>query len=148
MCRLVMANRYILRDMVFSIFIIVIRPAVHLGNFTWPVTMPRPDRCCPFECVWSPGIWCCHFSAFENRIEEIKKEPKWNPPAQVDEYSYNGKSVFLFSSNCCDQYNMLYNENCETICAPSGGLTGKGDNKCSDFFNTAKYVKLVWKDSR
>ena len=84
----------------------------------------------------------------KNRIEEIKKEPKWNPPAQVDEYSYNGKRVFLFSSNCCDQYNMLYNENCETICAPSGGFTGKGDNKCSDFFNTAKYVKLVWKDSR
>ena len=84
----------------------------------------------------------------KNKIEEIKKEPKWNPPAQVDEYSYNGKRVFLFSSNCCDQYNMLYNENCETICAPSGGFTGKGDNKCSDFFNTAKYVKLVWKDSR
>ena len=82
------------------------------------------------------------------KIETIKKEPKWNPPAQMDEYIYNGKHVFLFSSNCCDQYNMLYDENCKTICAPSGGIAGHGDQKCVDFFNTAKYVKLVWKDPR
>ena len=82
------------------------------------------------------------------RIEEIKKEPKWNPPAQVDEYIYNGRNVFLFSSNCCDQYNMLYSDNCITICAPSGGIAGHGDQKCNDFFNSAKYIKLVWKDPR
>jgi len=84
----------------------------------------------------------------KNKIEAIKTEHKWNPPAQVAEYNYNGKRVFLFSSDCCDQYNMLYDENCNSLCAPSGGLTGKGDNKCDDFFNTAKYVKLIWKDSR
>lgn len=84
----------------------------------------------------------------QQKIEAIKAEPKWNPPAEVDEYLYNGKHVFLFSSNCCDQYNILYDENCEVICAPSGGLTGKGDGKCADFAESAKHVKLIWKDER
>ena len=87
-------------------------------------------------------------ACIKNKIEEIKKEPVWNPPAQVEEYNYNGKKVFLFSADCCDQYNMLYDENCKVICAPSGGFTGKGDGKCSDFFSTAKYTGLVWKDPR
>jgi hypothetical protein len=82
------------------------------------------------------------------KIEQIKKEPKWNPPAEVNEYIYNGKHVFLFSSNCCDQYNNLYDKDCNFICAPSGGFTGKGDNKCNDFFQSAKHVKLIWKDDR
>lgn len=84
----------------------------------------------------------------QQKIEAIKAEPKWNPPAEVNEYLYNGKRVFLFTSNCCDQYNMLYDENCESICAPSGGFSGKGDGKCADFSESAKHVKLIWKDER
>ncbi len=70
-----------------------------------------------------------------------------NPPSatQIDEYSYNGKRVFLVTAPCCDRYNILYDENCTTICAPSGGLAGKGDGKCADFSAMAKFVKLVWK---
>ena len=82
------------------------------------------------------------------KIETIKSEPKWNPPAQVDEYIYNGQHVFLFSSNCCDQFNVAYDENCKAICAPSGGIAGSGDRKCLDFSSTAKFVKQVWKDPR
>jgi len=82
------------------------------------------------------------------KIEAIKKESKWNPTAQVDEYIYNDKHVYLFSSNCCDQFNILYDDSCNSICAPSGGITGHGDQKCNDFFKAARYVKLVWKDPR
>jgi hypothetical protein len=86
-------------------------------------------------------------ACIKQQIEAIRKEPKRNPPAQVDEYIYNGKKVFLFSANCCDQYNMLYDSSCKIICAPSGGITGKGDGKCTDFSATAKYVKLVWSET-
>lgn len=82
------------------------------------------------------------------RIDEIKKQPVWNPPAQVEEYRYNGRRVFLFSSNCCDQYNEAVDENCNYLCAPSGGYTGKGDGKCPDFRDKAELVRLVWKDER
>lgn len=82
------------------------------------------------------------------KISEIKAQPKWNPPSEVAEYLYNGKRVFLFTSDCCDQYIQLYDENCNYICAPSGGITGHGDGKCADFYTTATFVRLVWKDNR
>ncbi|MGC4035367.1 MAG: hypothetical protein QM764_05345 [Chitinophagaceae bacterium] len=90
------------------------------------------------------GIPACVIS----KIDSIKKEPKWNPPAEVKEYEYKNQRVFLFSSNCCDQFIMLYDGSCNYICAPSGGFTGKGDGKCSEFYKEAKFLKLVWKDDR
>jgi hypothetical protein len=82
------------------------------------------------------------------RIEEIKKESKWNPPAEVNEFLYNGNKVYLFTSDCCDQYISLVDASCKTLCAPSGGFTGKGDGKCPDFYDKAKHLRLIWKDSR
>lgn len=87
-------------------------------------------------------------ACIQQKIEMIKKEPKWNPPAEVNEYTYNDERVFLFSSPCCDQYNNLYDKDCNLVCAPSGGYTGKGDNKCPEFLSKAKHVRLVWKDDR
>jgi hypothetical protein len=84
----------------------------------------------------------------QQKIDAIKKEPRWNPPAEVNEYEYMGRKVYLFSSPCCDQYNRLYDSDCQVICAPSGGYTGKGDQKCADFAEKAKHVRLVWKDER
>ena len=84
----------------------------------------------------------------QSKIDSLKKVPRYNPPAEVSEYNYNGKRAFLFSSDCCDNYNVLLDENCNYICAPSGGFTGKGDMKCNDFTEKAKLVKLVWKDER
>src|SRR5688572_23250673 len=87
-------------------------------------------------------------TCIQQKIDQIKAQPKWNPPAEVNEYIYNDRHVYLFSSNCCDQYNMLYDENCNALCAPSGGYTGRGDEKCTDFKDKAKLVGLVWKDER
>lgn len=87
-------------------------------------------------------------ACIQQKIDEIRKQPKWNPSAQVYEYNYNGKRVFYFSGNCCDQFNQVFDENCNYICAPSGGITGKGDRKCDDFNSTAKKVRLIWKDER
>ncbi len=87
-------------------------------------------------------------SCIVQKIEAIQKQEKWNPPAEVYEYRYKGKTVYYFSSNCCDQYNTVYDDQCNYVCAPSGGYTGKGDMKCQDFKDSAQLVKLVWKDER
>ena len=92
----------------------------------------------------SPAIPVC----IQQRIDSIKKEPRWNPPAQVDEYEYKGRKVYLFSSNCCDQFNPLYDSDCNYICAPTGGITGRGDGQCTDFNSTAQHIRLIWKDER
>lgn len=87
-------------------------------------------------------------TCIQQKIDKIRAGPKWNPPAEVNEYLYNGNHVYLFSSNCCDQYNVLYDENCNAICAPSGGFTGRGDGKCPDFNEKAEHIRLIWKDER
>lgn len=87
-------------------------------------------------------------SCVQARIDSIKGQPQWNPPAEVAEYRYNGKRVFLFSSDCCDQFHVVVDDQCNYLCAPSGGITGEGDQKCTDFGEKAKLVKVVWKDER
>ena len=81
----------------------------------------------------------------KQQIETFNKKEAVNPPVQVDEYRYKGKRVFLFTADCCDQFDMLYDDSCNVLCAPSGGLVGKGDMKCSDFKTASTFVKLVWK---
>jgi hypothetical protein len=90
------------------------------------------------------GIPAC----IQQKINEIKGQSRWNPPAEVNEYMYQGKQAYLFTSDCCDQYIVLYDGSCKYICAPSGGITGRGDNKCTDFYTTATHTRLIWKDPR
>jgi hypothetical protein len=82
------------------------------------------------------------------KIDSIRALPKWNPPARVSEYVYKGQQVYLFTSDCCDQYYMLYDSQCQYICAPSGGMTGTGDGQCWDFYQSAKFIRIVWEDER
>ena len=82
------------------------------------------------------------------KIEAIQQVPKYNPPATVYRYLYGDKYVYLFTSDCCDQYNYLYDKDCNVICAPSGGITGKGDGRCRNFSEVATNETLIWKDPR
>jgi hypothetical protein len=91
-----------------------------------------------------PGIPTC----IQQKIDSIKQLPVWNPPAEIVEYEYGERKVYLISANCCDAYSVAVDSNCNYVCAPSGGFTGKGDRKCVDFFEKAKLVRLVWKDER
>lgn len=84
----------------------------------------------------------------QQKIDSIVKEPRWNPPAEVNEYSYKGERVFLFSSDCCDFFDVLVDESCNPICGPHGGITGRGDGNCTDFDKEAQHIQLIWKDSR
>jgi len=83
-------------------------------------------------------------SCIRKDVEAIKKGKMENPPVQIDEYNYNGKRVFLYTADCCDQFNMLYDENCGAICAPTGGMEGGGDHKCEDFSVKARFVTNTW----
>jgi len=84
----------------------------------------------------------------EIRINKIASDPVWNPPAKVYSYEYNGQPVFYFPARCCDIPSELYDENCNLLCLPDGGITGSGDGQCSDFFNTRINEELIWEDNR
>ncbi|MHB1148277.1 MAG: DUF6970 domain-containing protein [Lutibacter sp.] len=86
-------------------------------------------------------------NCIENEIKKIKNEEVRNPPAQVWKWEVDGQTYYYITSDCCDQYNYLYNSNCEVICAPDGGLIGTGDGNCPDFIGSIKKT-LIWKDNR
>jgi len=64
---------------------------------------------------------------------------------KVYQYEFNGATVYLFfSSSCFDIKQDLYNEDCDLICSPSGGMNGLGDGQCVNFYQEAINKKLIW----
>lgn len=86
-------------------------------------------------------------SCIEEKIRDLGKEELRNPPAKVWKWEVGGNTYFYFTSDCCDQYNYLYDNECNVVCAPDGGFTGNGDGNCPDF-NGEIEKTLVWEDDR
>lgn len=82
------------------------------------------------------------------KIREISKEDVWNPPAKIYSYVYEGKTVYFIPQHCCDIPSQLFDSDCNLICNPDGGFTGRGDGHCADFFATRTDEKLLWEDTR
>lgn len=79
----------------------------------------------------------------EKKIARLRSQG--DAPLSVSEYLYNGKKVYLFSMDCCDRYNELYDADCQYICSPSGGFSGGGDGKCVNFNQEAEFLRELWK---
>jgi hypothetical protein len=81
-------------------------------------------------------------------VEKFQREPVGNPPQSIWRYTYRDQIVYYVPAQCCDQFSSLYDSAGCIICAPDGGITGKGDRQCLDFFEERKDEKLIWKDPR
>lgn len=85
-------------------------------------------------------------TCIQNRIDFFKSQPKDSRPYSVTEYLYKGSLVYYIQSACCDQYNPVYNSNCDYLGAPDGGITGGGDKKIIDFFANTSNKNVVWEN--
>gem|GEM_PF-576375 len=81
-------------------------------------------------------------------IHNIESQPVRNPPAIVARYDYAGQVVYYVPPHCCDFFGDLYDSTGQVICHPEGGLTGKGDGRCPDFFTQRQHETIIWRDSR
>jgi len=83
-------------------------------------------------------------------IKELKNEAVRNPPAKVILSEFDGEQFFYVPTYCCDVLAQLYNENCEVICAPDGGIDGQGDGNCPDFVSDLDLAggTVIWEDDR
>ena len=61
--------------------------------------------------------------------------------SKTHKYIYKGKIVYFTPAEYPDQRGELKDLNGKYICAPDGGKDGKGDGKCSDFFEVRKEAK-------
>ncbi len=96
-------------------------------------TAPAPERI--------PG-W------LQQLIVRLENEPVANPPALIHEFRYMGETVYYLPPRCCDVRSVLFSATGEIICHPDGGISGKGDGRCPEFFAQAQYERTVWRDTR
>jgi len=83
----------------------------------------------------------------QTKIVSILANEVNNPPTQIWKWEVDSKTYYYITSNCCDQYNYLYNSTCEVVCAPDGGISGNGDENCPTFASEIQKA-LVWEDPR
>ncbi len=81
-------------------------------------------------------------------IAQIESEPVTNPPSSIVRYRYQGATVYFRPSRCCDVPSDLFSEAGELLCHPDGGITGRGDGRCPDFFTARTDEQPVWQDPR
>jgi hypothetical protein len=81
------------------------------------------------------------------KIETIKSEHVWSPAAKVWRITTADHKIFYYiPTHCCDFYSELYDERCNLLCNPDGGLAGKGNGVCPEY--QEKETKLIWQDDR
>ena len=102
---------------------------IHISTSSQPTILEIPD------CI-------------DELIIKFQNEPVGSPPQSIWQYEYNGDTVYYVPAQCCDQLSILYDSECNIICAPDGGFSGHGDGRCPDFFANRTSEKLVWKDPR
>ena len=86
-------------------------------------------------------------NCIENKIKDIQSDKVWNPPAQVWKWEVDQTVYYYITSDCCDQYNLLYDTDCVIVCAPDGGFAGTGDGNCPSFEGEVVQT-LIWEDDR
>ena len=84
----------------------------------------------------------------EERIKIFQKVPPKNPPVEITQWTFNDNRVYYISTYCCDNFSELYSDAGDLLCHPDGGITGKGDGRCTGFFDGRADMRLIWKDSR
>lgn len=84
----------------------------------------------------------------QSSIDSALSLPKGSLYNQVDAFKYQGATVYLFYSGCCDRFNPLRNGSCVYLFSPSGGISGGGDMTHPNFFTEAVKMNTVWKDPR
>ncbi|UPL48550.1 DUF6970 domain-containing protein [Hymenobacter sublimis] len=92
------------------------------------------------------GTCVTNFSA--TLIEQLQQKPKQTPAAEVIQYTYQGRTVYLVTGGDAANYSYLFDTCGNVICAAAGGPNKTGDGRCPDFAATATNATLLWRDPR
>ncbi|MBT9394996.1 hypothetical protein KLP40_17655 [Hymenobacter sp. NST-14] len=81
-------------------------------------------------------------------IEQLKQKPKQTPAAEITQYTYQGRTVYLVTGGDPSNYSYLFDNCGNVVCAAAGGTNNTGDGRCADFAATATNRTLIWRDQR
>ena len=99
----------------------------------------------PTACVATPAqkpAWV------DTLIATFEAAPVANPPQRILRYRYRDEFVYYVPPTCCDRPSVLYDAKGTILCAPDGGITGRGDGKCADFRDRRSEESVIWSDAR
>jgi hypothetical protein len=82
--------------------------------------------------------------AVAKRIAEYKSATNSLPA--IWRYIYKGEPVYYVPPGGDDIASVLYDAKGNLVCSPDGGLTGRGDGKCPDFFKERSHGELLWSE--
>ncbi|SFN33992.1 DUF6970 domain-containing protein [Dokdonella immobilis] len=108
----------------------------------------------PLLAVLLAGTSACSASSptrapwIDGLIAGFESKPVANPPHRIVQYRYHDKTVYYVPPSCCDRPSTLYDESGGVVCSPDGGLTGRGDGRCTDFAAKRSDEVLIWADPR
>ncbi|GAB3233718.1 hypothetical protein GCM10027346_22020 [Hymenobacter seoulensis] len=90
----------------------------------------------------------CPSNFSDTLIEQLKQKPKQTPAAEVTQYTYKGKTVYLVTGGSSTNYSYLFDACGNVLCAAAGGASNYGDGRCTDFATAATNPVLIWRDPR
>ena len=108
--------------------------AVSLLSLFGPAACAAPA---PMQAAWLSDL-----------IAKFEAAPVANPPHRIVRFRYRDQMVYYVPPSCCDRPSILYDAKGEVMCAPDGGMTGRGDGRCADFHQKKSDESLVWSDPR
>ncbi|GAB2771055.1 hypothetical protein HNQ93_000580 [Hymenobacter luteus] len=79
-------------------------------------------------------------------IEELKQKPKQTPAAEVIQYTYQNRTVYLVTGG--SSFNYLFDACGNVLCAATLGPSNAGDGRCPDFATAATDPRVLWRDPR
>lgn len=87
----------------------------------------------------------CIPSCIQSKIDIEKNNPSW-PVSQVDEYTFQGKPVYLFNDGSwiADGGTTVYDANCNQLCF-LGGIGGLTTCNGVKFADSATFKRTIWK---
>ncbi|WP_426493234.1 DUF6970 domain-containing protein [Hymenobacter sp. 102] len=79
-------------------------------------------------------------------IEQLRQKPKQTPAAEVTQYIYQNRTVYLVTGGSSTSY--VFDGCGRVICSAAVGPGNAGDGRCPDFAATATNPQLLWRDPR
>lgn len=82
----------------------------------------------------------------KQKITQLENEPKRSPAASITMIVTRNKTYFYTPPYCCDFFGELYDDQCNLVCNPDGGISGNGNGNCPDY--TVLEERVIWEDKR
>ena len=112
----------------------------------WPLLLLGATACSVTADEVSPQDCPGNFSL--TLIEQLKQKPKQTPAAEITQYTYQGRTVYLVTGGDPSNPTYLFDNCGNVICAAASGTNNTGDGRCPDFVATATNPILIWRDQR